>query len=179
MKTRLCSFFFFFVYLLKYIFILVMQYVSQFHHVLCCFHFLWSHPESEWADTDSAPCFSLIPTDSHQCWLFFFLVCRPDSDCVKLCWLQSVTDLKVFFFCWCVKGGQNGLTQDFIRNNTNKFKFIQTLKAVDPHCSVIYCFQQRVRNLYVVSVGTADGLIVFLYFAWEKNKNIYTCDIYK
>lgn len=109
----------------------------------------------------------------------FFLVCRPDSDCVKLCWLQSVTDLKVFFFCWCVKGGQNGLTQDFIRNNTNKFKFIQTLKAVDPHCSVIYCFQQRVRNLYVVSVGTADGLIVFLYFAREKNKNIHTCDIYK
>lgn len=98
MKTRLCSFFFLNVYLLKYIFILVMQYVSQFHHVLCCFHFLWSHPESEWADTDSAPCFSLIPTDSHQCWLFFFLVCRPDSDCVKLCWLQSVTDLKVFFF---------------------------------------------------------------------------------
>lgn len=109
---------------------------------------------------------SLLILTSVDC--FFFLVCRPDSDCVKLCWPQSVTDLKVFFFCWCVKGGQNGLTQDFIRNNTNKFKFIQTLKAVDPHCSVIYCFQQRVRNLYVVSVGTADGLIVFLYFAREK-----------
>lgn len=99
----------------------------------------------------------------------FFFWCVDQTLWLCKTMLTTVSDRSEgVFFCWCVKGGQNGLTQDFIRNNTNKFKFIQTLKAVDPHCSVIYCFQQRVRNLYVVSVGTADGLIVFLYFAREK-----------